>query len=71
MLQQMQMNPQNLSTLSPPVTCNHYYITSSYKNMNTLIKYPFKTQQQYFTHPTSATVSTNNPYFVPSLRCNP
>lgn len=32
----MQMNPQNLSTLSPPVTCFHYYSTSSHKNTERL-----------------------------------
>ena len=74
MLQQMLMNPQNLrtlSTLSPAVTCFHYYSTSSHKNTMRLMEYPFKIQQKNVTYPISATVSTNNASFVPLLCCNP
>jgi len=71
MLQQMQMNPQNLSTLSPPVTCFHYYSTPSHKNTKILMEYPFKIQQKNVTHPISATVSTNTVSFVPLFCCNP
>ena len=42
MLQQMQMNPQSLSTLSPPVTCFHYYSTFSHKNTKRLNGIPIQ-----------------------------